>query len=189
MLGLGAVAFAVPILLRQWAYPALVGVHGDNGLQRDAIVALQGDPSLPDVLANALQQVPSVFQVPAGPLAGPWFAVGGLTFALLTFGLPVAMVLRTWQGASWRAPRVLLAVTVLTFTPGFMVLFLLVLDLAGSPLFFQPRYLLPVVLLAAAVAASAIRPGWARILLPLAAGYVAVLGWVLATAPTWPGSA
>jgi len=186
--GLATAAFAGPVLARQLAYPALVGVRPDNGRQRDAIVALQGDPSLPDVLANALQQVPSVFAVPQAPLAGPWFTVAALVVALLAFGLPLAMVLRTWQRSGWLAPRVLLAVTVLAFPAAFIAFFLLVLQVGGGPLFFQPRYLLPVVILAIAVAASAVRPGWRNVLLPAALGYATIVGVVLATSPAWAGS-
>ncbi len=188
VLGLAAAAFVCPVLLRQWAYPALVGVRPDNGRQQDAITALQGDPSLPDVLANALQQVPSVFAVPQAPLAGAWFTVAALGMALVAFGLPLAIVLRTWQWTAWRGSRVLLAATVLAFPPAFIGFFLLVLWIGGGPLFFQPRYLLPTVMLAVAVAASVIRPGWSKVLLPAALGYAAVVGPVLATAPRWVGS-
>ena len=71
--------------------------------------------------------------------------------------------------------------------PLFTLAFLLMLRIGGLPPFFQPRYLLPTVLLAIPVAFAWIRPAWGRALLVIALAYAGVVGIALLTAPTWTG--
>ena len=97
------------------------------------------------------------------------------------------MILRTERRRQWVADRRLLSAVVVVTIPLFTIGFLALIRLAGGPPFFQPRYLLPTVLLAIPVAFAWIRPAWGRALLVAALAYAGVVGIALLTAPTWTG--
>lgn len=168
----GIATVTVPIAVRASLWPAIVGELPDNGLQNAAIVAMQGAPPMNLVLANALNQIPSVFQVPTSFLAGAWFGVAATVVTLLGFGLCLAIVMRAHSHQEWARSRTLLAAAILAYPPLFITGFLLLLDFSGMPLFFQPRYLLPAAILAIPVAVSWMRPMWTRVLVPLSVAYV-----------------
>lgn len=175
-LGMGALTAAIPLAFRRTAYPELVGLLPDNGLQNAAIDALQGTPPINLVFANALNQIPTALQVPASVLGGAWFSVGAMVVLLLGFGLCLALIVRS-QRSDWENPQTLLAATILCYPPLFIAGFLIGLRFSSMPLFFQPRYLLPVMVLSIPVAVSWVRPAWTRALLPagaLLAGATAV---------------
>lgn len=181
------VAVVVPFAIRSFAYPVIVGVITDNGMQNDAITAAQGTPPINLVFANALRLIAVVFEVPETFLAGAWFGVAAMIAALLAFGLPLAAVLRVARPVGLLVPKVVLAVCVVVFPVLFIAGFLLLLRATGLPLFFQARYLLPVALLGLAVAAAFVRPWWARVLVPVAGAFVVTVGIAAATAPSWTG--
>lgn len=184
---LAGAAVLVPFVVRDAVYPAIVGTLPDNGLQNAAILAAQGTPPINLVFANALRLVASVFEVPETFLAGAWFGVAALIGALIAFGVPFAAVLRVSNRGQWRARRVLLAALALVYPVVFVAGFLLLLRVTGLPLFFQARYLLPVAMLAMAIAAAFIRPVWWRLLAPVAGAYAIAVAVAAATAPAWTG--
>ena len=180
---LAAVAtVAIPILVRSAAWPAIVGELQDNGLQNAAIVAAQGTPPINLVFANALNQIPTVFQVPTSLLAGAWFGVAAMVVTLVGFGLCLGLVLHA-RRRQWQSPRTLLAAVVIAYPPPLLAASLPAPRCTGMPLFFQPRYLLPVAVIAVAVGVTWIRPAWTRVLLPVSVLYVvAVMGSLLVAA-------
>lgn len=180
-------AVLIPWALRSFAYPAIVGSIRDNGLQNEAIIASQGTPPFNLVAGNALQAAITALQIPEGVLAGVWFSVAAQLMWLVAIGMCVAMVLRTERLRQWSADRRLLSALVVVMIPLFTLAFLLMLRIGGLPPFFQPRYLLPTVLLAIPVAFAWIRPAWGRALLVIALAYAGVVGIALLTAPTWTG--
>ena len=184
---LAGACVVIPYALRDLAYPSIVGSFPDNGLQNAAILASQGTPPINLVFANALQQIGTVFAVPETFLSGGWFAVAALVGALIAFGLPLAAVLRITRRSQWRSRRILLSVLVLAFPVVFIAGFLLMLRISGLPLFFQPRYLLPVAMLAMAVAATFVRPAWWRLVVPVAGGFAIIVAVAAALAPAWAG--
>ena len=181
------VVVAAAGILRMVAYPMLVGSLPDNGLQNTAIVEAQGTPPFNLVAGNALRQVPSVFEVPDGVLAGVWFSVAGQVVVLIALGLPLAAILRTTSLREWSSRRRLLGASILIGIPLFVFGFLLLLRVSGLPAFFQPRYLLPLMVLAVAVAAAYIKPAWWRLTVPVATVLVASVGVALMTSPHWSG--
>ena len=176
-----------PWVLRLLVYPRIVGSVPDNGLQNTAIVAAQGTPPINLVAGNALQSAITALQAPDGVLAGVWFSVIAQFLWIIAIGVPVAMILRTERRRQWVADRRLLSAVVVVTIPLFTIGFLALIRLAGGPPFFQPRYLLPTVLLAIPVAFAWIRPAWGRALLVAALAYAGVVGIALLTAPTWTG--
>jgi hypothetical protein len=182
----GVVVVAAGIL-RIVVYPLLVGSLPDNGLQNAAIVEAQGTPPFNLVAGNALRQLSSVFEVPDGVLAGVWFSVAGQVVVLIALGLPLAAILRTTTLREWSSPRRLLGASILIGIPLFVFGFLLLLRVSGLPAFFQPRYLLPLMVLAVAVAAAYIKPAWWRLTVPVATVLVASVGVALMTSPHWSG--
>lgn len=180
-------AVLIPWSLRSFAYPAIVGSIQDNGLQNAAIIASQGTPPINLVAGNALQSAITALQIPEGVLAGVWFSVAAQAMWLISIGICVAMILRTSRRRQWAVDRRLLAAVVVVMIPLFTVAFLLMLGVGGLPPFFQPRYLLPTVLLAIPVAFAWIRPAWGRALLVVALAYAGTVGIALLTAPAWTG--
>ena len=176
-----------PWVMRVFVYPLIVGRVPDNGLQNKAIIASQGTPPINLVAGNALQSAITALQVPDGVLAGVWFSVAAQTMWLIALGICVAMILRTSRRRQWSVDRRLLAAVVVVMIPLFTVGFLLMLRVSGLPPFFQPRYLLPTVLLAIPVAFAFVRPAWGRALLVIALAYAGIVGIALLTAPAWTG--
>ena len=174
-------------VLRYVAYPAVVGQVADNGLQEKAIIALQGTPPVNLVAGNALNASMSVFEVPQGTLSGVWFSVAAQALALAALGLPLAALLRVSRLRELRSPREVLALVVVCAVPVFIIGFLAALRLIDVPPLFQPRYLLPVMVLGIAVAASHISRQWWRVTLPLSAVFAGIVFISLSTSPQWSG--
>lgn len=185
--GLAALVVVAAVALREAVYPAVVGALPDNGLQNAAIDASQGTPPINLVAGNALRGASTVFEVTEGALAGVWFAVAGQLLVLVALGLPLAAVLRVQRRAQWLAPRRVLSVVVILGIPLFIAGFLAILSVSGLPLFFQPRYLLPSMVLALAVAGSFVRPAWWRLTLPVAGLLAATTAVALVIGPEWVG--
>ncbi len=185
--GSAAAAVLMPWLLRTFAYPAIVGSFPDNGLQSAAIVEAQGTPPINLVAANALRGVATVFEIPEGTLAGSWFSLAALILAMVAFGVPLALLLRTSRVRQWATDQRLLAATVLVGVPLFIAMFLLLLRVSGYPLFFQPRYLLGFAVLGVAVAASFVRPVWGRVLVPVSLLLAVAVAVSLLLTPEWTG--
>lgn len=187
VLGCAVLAVLLPWALRSLAYPRIVGFNTDNGLQNEAIVTSQGTPPINLVAGNALQASISAFQIPQGVLAGVWFSVAAQLLLLIAIGVPIAMLLRVQRRAQWLGDRRLLSAVVVLTIPLFTLGFLLMLRLGGLPPFFQPRYLLPTVLLAVPVAFAWVRPAWGRALLAVSVIFAGIVGVALLTAPDWTG--
>lgn len=181
------VAVVVPWALRSLAYPRIVGLNQDNGLQNQAIVNAQGTPPINLVAGNALQAAITAFQIPEGVLAGVWFALAAQLLFLIALGLPIAMILRAARRDQWRSDRRLLSVVVVVTIPLFTIGFLALLRVTGYPPFFQPRYLLPTVLLAVPIAFAWIRPAWGRVFIVVSLAFALIVGIALLTAPQWTG--
>ena len=181
------VVVAAAGILRMVVYPMLVGSLPDNGLQAASIVEAQGTPPFNLVAGNALRQVSSVFDVPDGVLAGVWFSVAGQVMVLVALGLPLAAILRTTTLRQWSSRRRLLGASTLVGIPLFVFGFLMLLRVSGLPAFFQPRYLLPLMVLAVAVAAAYVKPGWWRLAVPVAIVLVGTVGVALMASPHWSG--
>ncbi|MCX6431873.1 MAG: DUF2142 domain-containing protein, partial [Actinobacteria bacterium] len=181
------VVVAAAGLLRMVVYPMLVGSLPDNGLQSASIVDSQGTPPFNLVAGNALRQASSVFEVPDGVLVGVWFSVAAQVVVLVALGLPLAAILRTTSIHEWASRRRLLGASVLLGIPVFILGFLLLLLVSGLPAFFQPRYLLPVIVLAVAVAAAYVKPPWWRLATPVALIFAVSVGVTLLASPHWAG--
>lgn len=180
-------AVFIPWVLRSLAYPQVVGVIPDNGLQNQAIVNAQGTPPINLVAGNALQASVTALQAPDGVLAGVWFAVAAQLLMLVAIGMCIAMVLRANRRSQLLTTHRLLSVVVVVMIPVFTIGFLAFLRVTGLPPFFQPRYLLPTVLLAVPIAFAWIRPAWGRAMLVIALVFAGIVGFALATAPQWMG--
>ncbi len=173
--------------LRSFVYPLLVGERPDNGLQAQSIVDAQGTPPINLVAGNALRTVPTVFDVPAGVLAGVWFGVAATVLVLLALGLPLAGLLRIDRRVQWTRDRQLLGASVLIGIPLFVAGFLLLLRVQDLPPFFQPRYLLPLMVLALAVAAAWVKRPWGWALAPAAGALALTTAVALISSPPWAG--
>lgn len=182
-----AAAVLVPWAGRTFVHPEIVGSLPDNGLQNAAILESQGTPPINLVAANALRGVATVFEIPEGTLAGAWFSFAALLLAMVAFGVPLALLLRTARRRQWWADSRLLAAVILVGVPLFISGFLLMLRVAGLPLFFQPRYLLGFAVLGVAVAASFVRPAWGRVLVPVSLLFAVAVGASLFVSPEWTG--
>ena len=187
VLASAAVAVLVPWVVRTFVHPAIVGSNPDNGLQNAAFLESQGTPPINLVAANALRGVSTVFEIPEGTLAGAWFSFAAIMLAMVAFGIPLALVLRTAHRRQWLQDSRVLAVVVLVGVPLFIAGFLLMLRVSGLPLFFQPRYMLGFAVLGVAVAASFVRPAWGRGLAIVALVLAVAVGVSLAVAPEWTG--
>jgi hypothetical protein len=174
-------------LLRSVAYPMLVGSRPDNGLQAQSIVDSQGTPPINLVAGNALRATISAFELPEGVLAGVWFTVAAELAVLLALGLPLAALLRIAHRRQWADDRRLLGACVLAGVPLFVAAFLLMLRVQDLPPFFQPRYLMPLMVLAAAVAAAWVARPWGRVTVPVAGVLAVSVAVALATSPSWTG--
>ncbi len=181
------VVVAAAFVLRSIAYPLLVGSSPDNGLQAASIVDAQGTPPVNLVAGNALRASITAFEVPQGVLAGVWFSVAAMILVLVALGLPLAALLRISRARQWRSDRRLLGASVLAGIPLFVFGFLLLLRLQDLPPFFQPRYLLPVMVLAVAVSASFIRGAWWRLTVPASAVLAVAVSVALWSSPHWTG--
>ena len=187
VLGSAFVVVVGAAALRAVVYPMLVGARPDNGLQTQAIIDAQGTPPVNLVAGNALKATTAVFEVPDGVLAGVWFSLAGQILVLVALGLPLAALLRTTRVRQWRTDRRLLGAVVLVGLPLFVIGFLTYLRIQGQPPFFQPRYLLPLMVLAAATAAAFVRAPWWRLTVPVAVVLATCVSVALATSPTWSG--
>ena len=187
VIGSAVIAVLIPWVLRTAIYPVVVGANPDNGLQNAAIIAAQGQPPANLVAGNAFLSAITALQIPEGVLAGVWFAVAAQALWILATGIPVAMVLRTGHRSQWRSDRRLLSALTLVTVPAFTFGFLLMLQVTRLPAFFQPRYLLPTIVMAIPVAFAWIRPAWGRAVLVLAGGFAGSVGIALLIAPTWTG--
>lgn len=187
-IGLAAgLVVAVAGILRYVAYPQLVGKVPDNGLQERAIIALQGTPPVNLVAGNALNASMSAFEVPQGTLSGVWFSVAAQALALVALGLPLAALLRVTRPHELRSPRDVLALVVVCGVPVFIIGFMASLRILEVPPLFQPRYLLPIMVLGIAVAASHISRPWWRVTLPLSAAFACLVFISLSVSPHWTG--
>ncbi len=182
-----AVVVVGAFVLRSVAYPLLVGSRPDNGLQAQSIVDSQGTPPINLVAGNALKATITAFDLPQGVLAGVWFTVAAELAVLLALGLPLAALLRITRRRQWADDRRLLGATVLVGIPLFIAAFLLLLRVQDLPPFFQPRYLMPLMVLASAVAAAWVARPWWRVTVPVAGVLAAATAVALATSPPWTG--
>ena len=174
-------------ILRYLAYPAVVGQVAENGLQEKAIIAMQGTPPVNLVAGNALNASLSVFAVQQGTLSGVWFGVAAQALALAALGLPLAALLRVSRLRELRSPREVLALVVVCAVPVFIIGFLTSLRFLDVPPLFQPRYLLPIMVLGITVAASYVARPWWRVTLPLATVFACVVFISLNVSPHWTG--
>ena len=86
-----------------------------------------------------------------------------------------------------RSPREALALVVVCGVPLFILGFLLSLRVLGVPPLFQPRYLLPIMVLGIAVAAAQIARPWWRVTLPIAILFAGAVFMSLIASPRWSG--
>ena len=181
------IVIAAAAIMRYVAYPAMVGRVAENGLQEKAIIALQGTPPVNLVAGNALSASMSAFEVPQGTLGGVWFTVAAQAMALAALGLPLAALLRVSARRELRSPRATLALVVVCAVPVFIIGFLASLRLLAVPPLFQPRYLLPIMVLGIAVAAAHISRPWWRLTLPVSVGFAGLVFISLSVSPHWAG--
>ncbi len=128
--------------------PIITGAMPGNDLQGEFIRSIQGSPTFIDVAAPTSASFVSGLSAPLGPLSWVGFTSWAVILASAAFGGAVARAsnnsaLEPPAGRTWA-----IASATSLFLIAFPFVFLGYLSLQGSPLYFQPRYLLPAMALA-----------------------------------------